>query len=62
MAAASYQPRILITKYEQTDNVKPLTTNRDLKVSIIQFPPPKLPINYQQTVRLSCLRCRVNVA
>ena len=48
MAAASYHPRILILKYEQTDNVKPLTTNRglqfavgwpnlDLKVSINNF-------------------------
>ena len=46
MAAASYHPRILIPKYEQTDNVKPLTANRglqfavgwpnlDLKVSIV---------------------------
>ena len=48
MAAASYYPRILIPKYEQTDNVKPLTANRglpfavrwpnfDLKVSNIVF-------------------------
>ena len=45
MAAASYRPRILIPKYGQTDNVKPLTANcglpfavrwpnLDLKVSI----------------------------
>ena len=27
MAAASYHPRILIPKYGQTDNVKPLTAN-----------------------------------
>ena len=50
MAAASYHPRILIPKYEQTDNVKPLTANRglqfavgwpnlDLKVSIHQNQP-----------------------
>ena len=32
MAAASYYPRILIPKYEQTDNVKPLTTNRGFAV------------------------------
>ena len=30
MAAASYYPRILIPKYGQTDNVKPLTANRGL--------------------------------
>ena len=46
MAAASYHSRILISKYGQTDNVKPLTANRglqfavgwpnlDLKVSIV---------------------------
>ena len=50
MAAASYHPRILIPKYEQTDNVKPLTANRglqfavgwpnlDLKVSTIYIAP-----------------------
>ena len=48
MAAASYLPRILSTKYGQTSNVKPLTSNcslpfavkwpnLDLKVSIIIF-------------------------
>ena len=34
MAAASYHPRILIPKYEQTDNVKPLTTNRGLQFAV----------------------------
>ena len=30
MAAAGYHPRILIPKYGQTDNVKPLTAIRGL--------------------------------
>ena len=30
MAAASYHPRILIPKYGQTGNVKPVTANRGL--------------------------------
>ena len=34
MAAASYYPRILIPKYEQTDNVKPLTANRGLQFAV----------------------------
>ena len=34
MAAASYHPRILIPKYEQTDNVKPLTANRGLQFAV----------------------------
>ena len=34
MAAASYHPWILIPKYEQTDNVKPLTTNRGLQFAV----------------------------
>ena len=34
MAAASYHPRILIAKYGQTDNVKPLTTNRSLPFAV----------------------------
>ena len=34
MAAASYHPRILIPKYVQTDNVKPLTTNRGLQFAV----------------------------
>ena len=34
MAAASYHSRILISKYGQTDNVKPLTTNRGLQFAV----------------------------
>ena len=56
MAAASYHPRILIPKYGQMDNVKPLTANRglpfavrwpnlDLKISIL-IPDCWLPPKY----------------
>ena len=34
VAAASYHPRILIPKYGQTDNVKPLTANRGLLFAV----------------------------
>ena len=34
MAAASYHPRILIPKYGQTGNVKPLTANRGLPFAV----------------------------
>ena len=56
MVAASYHPRILIPKYGQMDNVKPLTANRglpfavrwpnlDLKISIL-IPDCWLPPKY----------------
>ena len=34
MAAASYHPGILIPKYGQTGNVKPLTANRGLSFEV----------------------------
>ena len=43
MVAATYHPRILIPKYGQTGNVKPLTAvcgktaNLDLKVSVLSL-------------------------
>jgi len=36
MEAASYHPRILLPKYGQTDNVKPLTANG--KPMILRWP------------------------
>ena len=34
MAAASYHPRILSSKYGQTGNVKPLTANHSLSFAV----------------------------
>ena len=34
MATASYHPRILIPKYRQTGNVKPLTANHGLPLAV----------------------------
>jgi len=49
MAAASYHPRILIPKYEQTDNVKPLTANSGLQFAV-GWPNLDLKVSINQSI------------